>query len=475
MDGAIDIELPEREPRIVQAEQLNDAAMHLVEKEPLGLHAALAMLRRALNLNPLQSDTWSNLGLVLWRVGRTLEAGDALEKAVAMDPDRAVYHGNYGVFLSAVDRHEEALWHLNRAYELDPSNLSPKWDTSLLHLRRGNWKEGLKLYDIRREHRGAKLYPPLPMALWRGEDLADKTLYIQGEQGIGDRFLFSRYLAWIKETWPTSRVVICISDPMVNLFWEFRHIVEFLPQGVPFPTDIDYGVFLCTLPEIHGSTLETIPPDPGLLLKRVQIARENTKCNLPLPAIPSLKVGLCWTGNPEQVRNVDRTIPLELLLPLTEHPRIVFYSFQCSPGNQDLKRLHAGDLICDLSGDIEKEGWVGTGIALLDMDLLVTVCTSVPHLAGTLGVPTWVMLCADPYWIWNRTGDSTPWYPNMRLFRQKTLGDWSNVIDEVRVALSDFAAKVFPNDEAALTESKQSASEQPIWPVSSSALVYPGS
>jgi len=439
MDPVEQPEPPERDQALVQAERLNDAAMAIVEKDPDGLPAGLSMLRRALALRPEQSETWSNLGLVLWRMGRIDEAGSALRRATEFNPERAVFRGNLGVFLGAIGLNDEAEHNLKEAGRLDPESLSVPWDISLLRLRTGDWKRGLAGYDIRREHRGEKLYPKLPAPLWRGEDLSGKVLYVQGEQGVGDRLLFSRYLKWVKDTWPDCRILVCLYDAMINLFWEFRHIVEFLPQGVPWPNDLDYAVWLCTLPEIHGSRPSNIPPDPGLLRQRVLLARESTKCNLPQPALPALKIGLCWTGNPEQLRNHDRTIPLEMLLPLTEDPRFVFYSFQCSPGNSDLTRLMAGDLICDLSKDIEHEGWVGTGMALMEMDLLLSVCTSVPHLAGTIGIPTWLMLCADPYWIWLRSGDTTPWYPGMRLFRQRTLGDWKPVLAEVRAELSKLA------------------------------------
>lgn len=445
MNAPVEIELPGKDPGLVQAEQLNDAAMAIVERSPAGLPGALSMLRRALALNPKQAETWSNLGLVLWRMGNVEDAGEALQRAVSLDDGKAIYHGNLGVFMGAVDRPRDAEFHLRIAGELDPSNCSPLWDMALLQLRQGDWKRGLAGYDIRRKHRGVKLYPELPAPLWRGEDLTNKVLYVQGEQGIGDRFLFSRYLSWVKDTWPSCRIVVCLYDPMVNLFWEFRHIVEFLPQGVPWPGDLDYGCYLCTLPELHGSSLANLPPDPGLLRKRILKGQEGTKVNLPLPGMPSLKVGLCWTGNPDQARNIDRSIPLEMLLPLTEHPRIVFYSFQCSPGNADLSRLCAGDLICDLSPDLEKEGWVGTGIALMEMDLLLSVCTSVPHLAGALNVPTWVMLCADAYWIWGKKTATTPWYPSVRLFRQPTLGDWKPVIADVRAELEKLADATIPH------------------------------
>lgn len=445
MDQPVEIELPEESPDLVQAQRLNDAAMAILEKDHVGIHTSLSMLRRALALRPSQAETWSNLGLALWRTGDVVASGEALTRAIELEPDRPTFHSNLGVFLGAVGNLHGAEHHLKEAIKLEPENFAPQWDLALLYLRQGDWERGLKCYDIRRAHRGPKLYPKLPGPLWQGEDLSGKTIYIQGEQGVGDRFLFSRYLQWIKDTWPTCRIVACLFDTMTNLFWEFRHIIEFLPAGVPWPTDIDYAAFMCTLPERHGTTLANVPPDPGLLLKRILHARKNSACNMPKPGLPSLKVGLCWTGNPEQVRNLDRSIPLEMLLPLTEDPRVVFYSFQCSPGCNDLQRLMAGDLLCDLSADLESNGWVGTGMALMEMDLLITVCTSVPHLAGALGVPTWTMLCADPYWVWARHGDTTPWYPGMRLFRQRTLGDWKPVIADVKAELSKLADATITN------------------------------
>ncbi len=446
MGLADELELPDKDPVLTQAHQLNDAAMAILKQDRYGTAAPLAMLHRVLALVPDLPEALSNLGLVLWRMGDLGAAGAAFSRAVHLKPDNHTFRGNLGVFLGALGLTEDARDQLQVAHRLDPDNFGPVWDMCLLDLRAGNWKKGLAAYDIRREHRGASLYPPMPAPLWRGEDLSGKTLYIQGEQGVGDRFLFSRYFTWIKQTWPTCTLKVCLFDSLVNIFWEFRDTITFMPQGVPWPTDVDYAAFLCSLPEMHGSMPNYVPDDPGLLRQRIARSREKTHCNLPKPTLPSLKVGLVWTGNPTQTRNHDRSIPLEMLLPLAEDPRIMLYSFQCSPGQSDMERLGAGDLICDLGPGLEKEGWVGTGLALLEMDLLITVCTSVPHLAGALGVPTWVMLCADPYWVWSRSGDTTPWYPSLKLFRQHRLGDWTPVINEVRTELSKLADSTFPSN-----------------------------
>lgn len=434
-----EIELPGPDPERRMAEQLNDAAMAAHKASRNATATSVAMLRRAIALTPERAAMWSNLGVVLWREGNIEGTRAALERAVALDPTSAACHGNLGVFLSATNETDRAEWHLTEAMRLDPKTLGPRWDRSLLYLRTGRWDIGLQEYDVRIAHKGPPLYPKMPAPMWDGEDLSGKTLYVQAEQGIGDRFLFSRYLAWIKETWPDCRILCCLFDGLVNPFWEFRHLVEFLPTGIPWPEDIDYCQYMCGLPRLHKSRPDFVPPDPGLLRKRILIAKEKTKVNLAQGVLPSIKVGIAWTGNPEQLRNQDRTIPLEQMLTLAEDPRVLLYSFQCSPGGEDVARLKADDLICDLGPEIEKNGWVHTGMALMEMDLVVTACTSIAHFAGALGVPTITLLCTDPYWVWGRSGAETVWYPDMRLLRQDTPGDWRPVLDRVKTALSRLA------------------------------------
>lgn len=427
-----------------QAAALNDAAMGLQAAETGG-PAVETMLRRALKLDPACAHAWGNLGIVLWRAGagRRAEAEHALRKAIALNPSDPKYWDNLGIFLGAQGDARGAEAALIEATVLDPEATGPKWDLALVRLWSGDWERGLADYEIRKRHRGPRYYPILPMPAWRGEDLNGKTLYVAPEQGIGDRILFSRYIAWVKETWPECRVLACLDDALVNLFWEYRQACELLPDKVPWPEGIDYGVYLCSLPALHGSRPGHVPPDPGFIRRRADRQAALARCKLPPLNLPALKVGICWTGSPLQVRNADRTVPLELLLPLAEDPRVALYGFQCGPGNADLDRLDARELVCDLGPEIEREGWVGTALALLEMDLVVTCCTSIAHLAGALGVPCWTLLCADPYWVWGREETTTAWYPTMRLYRQPRNGGWEPIVWRVRCDLSKLVDQNF--------------------------------
>jgi hypothetical protein len=162
------------------------------------------------------------------------------------------------------------------------------------------------------------------------------------------------------------------------------------------------------------------------------------KADVPIPLGPQpFKVGICWTGNPYQDHNDERSIPLELMLTLAEHPNVWIYSLQAGPAQADIERLGAKDIVCDLGTQMKERGLTVAATALLQMDLVITCCTSIAHLCGALGVMAWVVLCKNPYWVWMRDRPDSPWYPSLRLFRQDRTDDWRGVMQKVRDELID--------------------------------------
>lgn len=417
-----------------QAMKLNDAASGLNNSEEQH-QTSISMFRRAMKLCPDLPHPKANLGLWLFRNGQREEGLRYMEEAVRLVPDKDSYLGNLGVSYNVMGRYEESIELLERSIKCSDKPEAAMWDLSLTYLKRGDWETGLKGYEIRFRHRGMELYPQFPVPFWKGEDLNGKVLYVQGEQGIGDRILLSRYLAWVKEKYPSATIRVCFAAVMTSLFWEFtKHGIELLPPGIPWQKDTDYALWLSSMPYLHGTRPDNIPSDPGWITERLDA--EDIQCSLPQPDLKSLKIGIAWTGNPVMLRNRDRSIPLKQLLPLTEDPRIQLYNFQCGAGYEEFQRLSAGTMIVDIAPEIEKEGLVGTALALREMDLVITVCTSIAHLAGAVGVPCWTLLCADPYWIWGTKGETTPWYPNMKLYRQTKLDDWTTVIAAVQKDLT---------------------------------------
>lgn len=419
-----------------QAEDLSNLASRLKDEGQFA--TALVALRRAILMCPESGHLWNGLGSVLWNIGRYEEAHEALVRAMQLLGQNATVLMNMGMVLSSLRRVQDSLQFLKRTVELMPNNFHAEWSYSLGLMDHGFWEEGFKHYESRIGFRGVKYYPKLKYPMWNGEDLAGKTLFVQAEQGVGDRILFSRYLAWVAEKWPTAKIKCLMSSAdqiaLEGLLWGFVERypqIEFLHHGIPWP-EADYGCFLLSLARIHGTTPDNVYPDPGIIRERA--VREKDIVEIPEPLVPAIKVGISWTGNPIMLRNSERSIPVEMMLELECDPLVQLYSLQF--GDDGLRRQNATQLVCDLTQDIGGRGLLGTAVTMLNLDLIITCCTANAHLAGALGVPVWTLLCYDPYWCWLRGRDDTPWYPNMRLFRQRAPGDWRELIDRVRRELN---------------------------------------
>lgn len=438
----------ERHPAPDMACRLNDHAHGLANTGKVA--AAVTALRRAHAIAPDHPIILSCLGAVLFDAGRYTEGETLLRRAISIEPDYAPSFGNLGSTLGALKRYDEAKAMFLRAISIEPDYTDARWNYAMNRLDCGDWREAWPYYEARKARGGTKLYPVLPYPEWKGENLNGKTLYIQGEQGVGDRILFSRYIGWIASEYPGCKILLMLNAEdlpnFTNFMWGFRDVVEFVPNGIPWPEDVDFGIYLMSIPGVHGSTPDFIAEDPGLIMKHSMLHKNSVA--IPTANGTELRVGLIWRGNPSMKRNYERSIPLELLLPLAENPDVVLYGLQFG-NHRDIERLGADQLICDLTGDVGSLGFSGTAAAMLNLDLVITSCTSTAHVAGALGVPCWTLLCNNPYWIWLRDRADSVWYPNTRLFRQPSPGDWASVISEVKEELAKVAREHSSQQKAA--------------------------
>jgi tetratricopeptide (TPR) repeat protein len=427
-------------------EEANRQAHDLYEQRQY--EAACVIVRRAIAVHPTSPSLWTNLGAFLWNLRKHEEALNCHRRALKYDPTYSLAWGNMGLALRGQGRFAEAETAYNTALLHDPKLHSARWDRALLYLSIGEYEKGFVDYEARIDRR-PDLHPKLVAPLWQGEDLTDRTIYVPYEQGIGDQIMLSRFLPWLSKK--AKKVYVCLPHLVAPLLWGyFGENVEYVPERVPIPKT-DYSVWMGSLPRRYGATVKTLPPDPGIVRERCRTYGDRIKIPVPpLSNVRPFKIGICWTGNPAMDDNKDRSIPLELLLELADDPRVWLYSLQAGPGVPDIRRVGAERVLYDASEELSCKGLVAAGTMINQLDLVVTCCTSIAHLAAALGVETWVPLCHLPYWVWGSLahpeqfrppfGAASPWWPKVRLFRQDQPGEWRPVIEQVKLALRDALA-----------------------------------
>lgn len=284
-------------------------------------------------------------------------------------------------------------------------------------LSKGDYQEGFKLY----EHRPImteEVYHLDNHRRWNGaSNLAGKRIMVMWEQGFGDEIQFIRYLPALKQK--GAYVIYCTRKELLSLFKQMSCIDEVVTKPV---TNYDAWVPLLSLPTIFNTTLKTIPKTvPYINVNNIGGISRNSVIN------SKFNVGIVWRSSAVNFYGIERNCSFRYLEPLFSLEKVQFYSLQIddSPAS--------GSNVIDLAGSIQD--FADTAAIIHQLDLVVTVDTSVAHLAGAMGKPTWTLLPYVADWRWLLKRSDTPWYPSMRLFRQQKPGDWCSVIKSVKQEL----------------------------------------
>ncbi len=460
---------------------------------------ALTHALRALELDPTNHDVGLNLGVALLDLKRADEALQQFEKVAERTPDSVKVWFGKGRALVALRRFEEAIAvfeHCTRLAPRDPNvwlelararlglndpikalsdakklaELRPRWAESALvladahqemgqfadaeriirdslaalpgapelkfrlaqlRLAQGDFREGLPLYESRFEVQGPSSIRrlALPMPFWRGEDLAGKRILVLTEQGYGDHIQFCRFVEPLSRM--ASGVLLAVSPPLSELMRSLSGPIEITTKIADVRTSgCDYWTFLGSLPFHFKIGVGDIPPAPYLRAASAKRARWRER----LAALPGRRrIGLVWAGSRAHGYDRRRSIPFERLSPLARVPDVAWVNPQ--PPLQDPSanaRIPGLDITCFPDGPMDFDD---TAALIAELDLLVSVDTSTAHLGGALGAPTWLLLSRVTDWRWYLEEETSPWYPSMRLFRQRRYGDWEDVLVRVAAAL----------------------------------------
>lgn len=395
------------------------------------LRAAALCYRRALEIEPGEPSYLGNLGNVLKDLDEIEDSIAVQREAVAQKPDDVRLRYNLGLAYREGADFEAALESFDAAIVMNPEDPHMQWDRALALLHLGRFEEGWQAYEWR--WKIGELPPPSFRApAWRGEDLEGKRILLTPEQGFGDTLLVSRLIPQVKARGAT--VWMECKPPLWRLFAGVAAIDRLAAPGA-LKEGFDYHCSLMSLPGILGVTHRTAPPP--LTLAVPPVARKKAR-RLLAPAGDRFKVGIVWSGSVTYKGNRKRAAGLERFLDLAGVPGVQLYSLYKGPLEGQLKEQGAAGLVVDLGG--QDEDLADTAAAIELLDLVIMTDSAVAHLTGTLGRPIWNLLSYSPYWLYGARGETTPWYPSMRLYRQPAPGDWDSVFARVRVDLDAAAA-----------------------------------
>jgi Tfp pilus assembly protein PilF len=406
------------------AEAYSNLAVLLREERRLEESAALFL--KVLALRPDAAEAHDNLGNTRRDQGLLEESALCHERALALRPDFVKALNNLGLTRRKQGEFVQARRCFDRALALDPDSVDVRWNKSLLDLLEGDFTQGWAGYEIR--HQREENRPrSFPQPVWRGEPLDGNPILLHAEQGMGDSLQFLRFVPLVADR--GGAVILDVPSPLRRLAETLPGRQRVVATGDPLP-DFAWHCPLMSLPFAFQTNAQTIPAAvPYLRVPREAAIKAE---QYPWPS-EGLRVGIAWSGNPASREDQSRSIPLGHFDLLFDIERARFFSLQL--GGAASQAGADGPRLVDLRDQIED--FADTAALMANLDLIITVDTSVAHLAGATGKTTWTLLPYAPDWRWGAKGTDTPWYPTMRLFRQPHPGDWVSPLAEVKSALLD--------------------------------------
>lgn len=429
-----DLDAAERAYRAALAREAEHSlALHYlgVVLHQRGRHAeALPLLERSASLVPAEPEFHNNLGLVFAALDDNDRAIASYRRALDRKPDHATAWNNLGLAYQATNRLPDAIASFRRALSIMPAFAHAHWNLALALLANGEYAEGWREYEwrLRLPELGGQA-PALPIPRWQGEDMRGKTLLVTAEQGIGDALQFIRFVAPVAGR--GVRVIVQAQAELRRLLTSAAGVTETVATTDPLPA-CDAEIPLLSLPCRLGVGADEVRVADGYL-RSDPARRQAIEMRYALGRAHAARIGIAWAGTPRHRNDARRSIPLASLAPLLSLPGIDWYSLQKGEGASQLDAVPAAQRTVPL--DVQSD--FAQTAALVDaLDGVVSVDTSIAHLAGALGKPVFVLLPFAPDWRWGIAGECTPWYPTARLFRQSAIGDWESAVAALRAALT---------------------------------------
>lgn len=419
---------------IALARQLNNASVHnnrgTVLRELKRQDEAVSSFTTAIELKPDYAEAYYNRAIALHEMSRFDEAIADFDAAIAMRPDYGDAYNNRGVVLQDVKRLDEALADFDRASALLPDFAEVHCNKAYCSLLMGKLEQGWRLHEWRKKTQMPVGNRSFPGPLWLGrEEVAGKTVFLHWEQGLGDTLQFCRYAKLL--TARGAKVVMSVQEPLYGLLGQLGSGVQVIHQD-EVPAAFDFHCPMMSLPLAFATTLHSIPSEDRYLVADDSLRRQwSTR----LPPAARARIGLVWAGSKSHKNDRNRSMDLSALARLFDtDAHWISLQKEVRDGDAAVLQQYPHFLRC---GD-DLRDFSDTAAVIDLLDLVITVDTSVAHLAGAMGKPVWIMLPFNSDWRWLVDRDDSPWYPTVRLFRQHDPRSWDNVISGLEAALESF-------------------------------------
>lgn len=396
------------------------------------LENAVHYYRKVLDKLPWEHSTWSNLANAHKDLKQLAIAEYCILRAIILSPQEGDLYHNYGSVLLLTNRAEEAIRRGTQALTINPHHAEARWNRSRALLHLGNYAKGWDEFDARWHlpemiQKGGFQLPAPP---WQGENYSGRRLLLILEQGFGDMIWAARYIPQVSQlAYPHGQLMVHCQPELQRLFstqaWDL-HLVT-TGDSIPRP---HCALPFASLPGLFSRRMEDIPsapylkPDSQIMEKfRPWLAMAGNK----------MKVGIVWSGSLAFTSNKDRATTLDRFFHAFHLPGVQLFSLQKGEPAQTLDHFEHRQHIIDMSPLLDN--FADTAALVAQLDLVIMTDSSVAHLTGALGKPVWVLLSLMSHWLWLLEREDSPWYPSMRLFRQRSWGDWNGVFDQATTAL----------------------------------------
>ncbi len=424
--------------------------------------AAEQIYRQVLEVAPHSANAWCYLGIALHDQRRYSEAVETYRRAIALQSHFPIAWNNLGNSLRYIDQYAEADQCFQRAIDLKPDYLNAYKNRGTLHVWTGHLEIGQRYYEQAlalnpqeaelhrnlgviyllqgkfaegwREYRWRWRVGDLQRAstsipVWDGSDPAGKTILLTAEQGLGDTLHFVRLAHVLRQR--GARTIVSCQPQLLALLQANEQLGVVYPNNLAWEHPVHWQCSLIDAADLLGIDAESIPAPVPYIHPAANLVRYWQQR---LPRQPGkFRVGIAWQGNPDHLADAYRSVPLAKFERLAQFPQVELVSLQNGFGVEQIQHWRGARRLIVLPEDVDQSSgaFMDTAAIMHSLDLVITSDTAIAHLAGALGVPTWIALGYIPDWRWLLAREDSPWYPSVRLFRQPSMGDWESVFNAI--------------------------------------------